>query len=58
MTERCRNCGEAVSDDYARVFSTDDEPGVDCCPECPDIIRGASGRPRERKGKKTAGGST
>ena len=43
----CRNCGGFVSNDYARVFSVDDDPGVKACPNCEDAVRGADGKPRK-----------
>lgn len=40
----CANCGSHVTDDYARVFSPEDDPDeVACCPYCPDKIRAGAG---------------
>lgn len=36
MTKTCANCGETVSDDFARVFG-DNSNELANCPHCPDI---------------------
>jgi hypothetical protein len=37
----CNNCGSHVTQRYVDVFSTDGE-GVECCPNCPDMVRDGS----------------
>ncbi|WP_434084003.1 DUF7563 family protein [Haloglomus salinum] len=37
----CNNCGSHVSQDYVRVFSTDNS--VDVCPHCEDRLRSGDG---------------
>lgn len=45
----CQNCGNYVSNDYARVFARDGET-IYCCPsrEC-GMTRDDTGRPRPKK---------
>jgi len=43
----CQNCGNVVSDRYARVMGRDGV--VEACPECPDLVRDRRGRVRERR---------
>lgn len=46
----CANCGASVTNDYARVFSSEPDPEtVDCCPRCPDRVRTAENRVREAR---------
>lgn len=45
--KHCQNCGAAVTEQYARVFASDEEKGVEVCPRCPDMKRGPDGRARE-----------
>lgn len=49
----CRNCGSHITDDYVRVFSADDRPGVRVCPNCPDLIREGSEVREARSTRKT-----
>ena len=37
--QHCQNCGETVTDSYARVFAPPDIHGVRVCPACDDKIR-------------------
>lgn len=36
---QCQNCGEYVSEQYARVFSPEHVDGVRVCPHCEDKLR-------------------
>lgn len=35
----CQNCGEHVSEQYARVFTPDELENPRVCPFCPDKLR-------------------
>ena len=35
----CQNCGEFVTDQYARVFAPPEIHGVRVCPNCEDKLR-------------------
>lgn len=35
----CNNCGEFVTDQYARVFAPPEIHGVRVCPKCEDKLR-------------------
>lgn len=48
----CLNCGSHVTDDYVRVFSANGDDSVRTCPDCPDMIRGKGGRPREARSQR------
>lgn len=43
MTEDCQNCGESVTDSYARVKSYPGETAPRACPFCPDKVYGRGG---------------
>lgn len=45
----CANCGSHVTPDYIRVFKPDDEDEVQCCPKCPERVRGRDGRARRAR---------
>ena len=49
----CLNCGAFVTPSYVRVFSPNDlDDAVRTCPDCPDMIRGKGGRPREARSQR------
>ena len=54
----CLNCGSAVSNDYARVFSKREDKAVEACPECPDKKRTHTGEVRDARATRRKGGKT
>lgn len=41
--KECANCGNLVTDQYAKVFSRREDGKVEVCPKCPDRIRKPDG---------------
>ena len=39
----CQNCGAFVTNDYARVFTPNDQDNPRVCPDCEDMIRDGHG---------------
>lgn len=52
----CLNCGNNVTDKYARVFSKREDGKVEACPECPDKKRTHTGEVRDARATRRKSG--